>query len=195
MLIQRKRTWQECTNEKILSIYKEVIDEAKRLYPQYFDCRLRFFLDSSTKHLGFCKTEIKKETCMSQFGFPNHLEYLRYDDAVIVLSKYVTDEKTIRSVLVHEVGHFVSPKEHHSYLWKTRANKIGAKFGITCRRLANEEEVKTFQKTAPKKQTKEYAVVCKGCGKIVKRQRMCSIIEYPELWKCGNCGSHFERIK
>ena len=194
-MITKKRTWYECTDKKILTIYEEVIAEAKKLYPQYFDCELRFFLDSSTKHLGFCQTHIKEETYMSKFGFPNHLEYLRYDDAVIVLSKYVTDEKAIRSVLVHEVGHFVSPKEHHSYLWKTRADKIGAKFGIKCQRLANEEETKAFQEIKSKEVKKEYTVVCKGCGKIVKRQRMCSIIEHPELWKCGNCGEHFTRQK
>lgn len=192
-MVKKKRTWNRCTDREILSVYQEVLEETKRLYPQYFDCDVQFYIDGSTKYLGHCAYSIKKETMYTKFGTKAHFGDLRYENVCIILSKYVTDKEQVRSTLVHEFGHMVTPKEHHSFYWETRANKIGEKWGIECQRLATKEETQSFLSNIPVKQTKDYTVKCSGCGRLVHRKRMCDIIKHPEFWKCGACGSYFEK--
>ena len=196
-MITKKRTWHECVNKDILSIYNDVKEETKRLYPEYFDCDPEFYIDGSTTQLGHCSYTLRKDTLKTKWGFNTHFEHIRYEKAFIVLSKYVIDLELARRVLVHEFAHFVTPKEHHSYCWQMRAKKIGAKWGITCERLANTEDSELFHAAMPQKDginKKDYVVRCTGCGRLVHRQRMCSIIEHPHLWKCGVCGSKFEKV-
>lgn len=190
----KKRTWKQCNDPKILEIYNEVYEEAKRLYPDYFEADLNFYIDNSTKHLGRCEGRYDRTTIYSGYGFKNHFEFLRWDSATILLSKYVTNYTDVRKILVHEFGHFVTPSENHSSCWERRANKIGAKWNITCQRLADKEEVKNFNENIGKKQLKRYSVICSGCGQIVYRQKMCDIIKNPSRWKCGGCGSKFKPI-
>lgn len=187
-----KRTWKDCKDQKILAIYTEVYNEAKRLYPGYFGADLKFYIDNSTRHLGRCEGRYDRNTIYSQYGSKNHFEFLRWEKAVILLSKYVTDPESVRKTLVHEFGHFVTPSENHSSYWLTRANKIGEKWGIKCSRLADEDEAKSFNKNVGAAPLRKYFVVCSGCGRVVTRQRMCSIIEHPENWKCGACGARFK---
>lgn len=189
-----KRTWQDCKDEKILAVYKEVYEETKRLYPDYFTASLKFYIDGSTSHLGRCEGRYDRSTIYNQWGYKNHFEFLRWESAVILLSKYVTDPESIRRTLVHEFGHFVTPSEHHSSYWLTRANKIGEKWGIKCSKVADQDEAAAFEKNVGPKQTKKYQVVCSGCGKIVSRQKLCDIIKHPENWKCGSCGARFKNI-
>ena len=95
-MLKIKKTWKECTNKEILKIYNEVMEVAKSLYPEYFTFEPKLYIDSSTKHLGHCTWQLKKDTIMSKFGFKNHFEYLRYEDAAIILSKYVVDPKVAK---------------------------------------------------------------------------------------------------
>ena len=196
MAYHRKKTWKDCKDQKILAIFKEVSEEAKRLYPSYFNINVEFYRDSLTTSLGHCSGELDENTIYSKFGWENHFQFIRWKRAAIVISKYVTKPEMIRATLVHEFGHFVTPKEKHSQYWLTRANKIGEKWGIKCNRLADTEESKAFNENIPTKQPGVgYEVVCSGCGRIVHRQKMCNIIKHPELWKCGVCGSHFKNIE
>lgn len=200
-MIKKKRTWHDCEDQKVLAIFNEIKDEAKRLYPQYFENTVyKFYIDSSTSHLGRCAYELDTNTIYNKFGFQNHFEFLRCKEVVILLSKYIKDEKVIRSTLIHEFGHAVTPNEHHSRSWQNRTNKIGAKFGITGHeRLADENSSAEFrnniQKSGVAKAKYQYTVKCTCCGKEVHRKKMCSLIQHPFLWKCGACGGAFERIK
>lgn len=198
-MIKIKRTWKECTNKEILKIYNEVLGVAKSLYPEYFTFNPKLYIDSSTRYLGHCTWQLKKDTIMSKFGYKNHFENLRYEDAAIILSKYVVDPKVVKRVIIHEFGHFLTPSEHHSYFWERRTQILGEKLGEKdLKRLASIEDAEIFNKqielSGVKKAEKKYEVVCTGCGRIVKRARMCDIIKYPEHWKCGVCGSHFKEI-
>lgn len=198
-MIEVKRTWKKCTDEKINSIYNEVLNVVKEMYPQYFDCKLSFYIDGSTKSLGCCIANYKRESLISQWGFSNHFEYIRNEEVVILLSKYVTDLTTVKRTLIHEFAHMVTPREKHSHYWERRAELIGEKFGETnIKRFASPNDSKSFREqmtiSGVKRPDKKYEVVCTGCGRVVKRTRICSIIKNPENWKCGNCGSHFKNI-
>ena len=194
-MLKIKKTWKECTNKEILKIYNEVMGVAKSLYPEYFTFEPKLYIDSSTKHLGHCTWQLKKDTIMSKFGFKNHFEYLRYEDAAIILSKYVVDPKVAKRVIIHEFGHFLTPSEHHSYFWERRTQILGEKLGEKdLKRLASIDDSEIFNKQMEISGVKKLEVVCTGCGRIAKRTRMCDIIRHPERWKCGVCGSHFKNV-
>ena len=194
-MIEVKRTWKKCTDEKINSIYNEILETVKSMYPEYFDCKLSFYIDSSTRSLGRCIANYKRESLISRWGFPNHFEYIRNEEVVILLSKYVTDPATAKRTLIHEFAHMVTPKEHHSYYWECRAERIGEKFGEKdLKRLASIDDSEIFNKQMEISGVKKLEVVCTGCGHIAKRTRMCDIIRHPERWTCGICGSHFKNV-
>lgn len=198
-MIEVKRTWKKCVDEKINNIYNEVLSVVKEMYPQYFDCKLSFYIDSSTRILGRCIANYKRESLISRWGFPNHFEYIRNEEVVILLSKYVTDPTVAKRTLIHEFAHMVTPKEHHSHYWERRAERIGEKFGeVDIKRFASSNDSKSFREqmsiSGVKRPDKKYEVVCTGCGRIAKRTRMCDIIKHPENWICGTCGSHFKNI-
>ena len=194
-MIKVKKTWKECTNKEILKIYNEVLEVAKSLYPEYFTFEPKLYIDSSTKRLGHCTWQLKKDTIMSKYGFKNNFEHLRYEDAAIILSKYVVDLKVAKRVIIHEFGHFLTPAEHHSYFWEKRTQILGEKFGEKdLKRLASIDDTEVFNKQIEISGVKKLKVVCTGCGRIVERTRMCNIIKRPGNWKCGVCGSHFKNV-
>ena len=195
MNYHRKKTWKDCRDLKILTIFNEVKEETMRLYPEYFNTNIEFYIDSSTKNLGKCTGEFDKTTIQNKYGYKNHFQNIRWKNVAIILSKYVTDLTAIRNTIVHEFGHLVAPKEKHSCCWETRANKIGAKWGIKCTRLANAKDSKSFKAAIIEDSVqKGHSVVCTGCGYIAHRTRMCDIIRHPQNWKCGICGSKFKNI-
>ena len=200
-MIEKKRTWKDCRDQKILAIFNEIKDEAQRLYPQYFENTIyRFYIDSSTKHLGRCAYELDTSTVYSRYGFKNSFEFLRCKEVVILLSKYIKDETVIRSTLIHEFGHAVTPNEHHSRSWQNRTNKIGEKFGITNHeRLANEDSSTEFRNNIKKSGAyvakNQYTVKCSCCGAVIHRKKMCSLIQHPWMWRCSKCNGTFKRIK
>ena len=75
-MLKIKETWKECTNKEISKIYNEVLEVTKSSYPEYFTFEPKLYIDSSTKHLGRCAYQLKKDTIMSKYGFKNHFGYL-----------------------------------------------------------------------------------------------------------------------
>ena len=200
-MINRKRTWKDCEDPKILAVYNEVMAEAKKLYPEYFaNTAYRFYIDSSTSRLGRCTYQYDKATLYSKYGFRNHCGNIRCTEVVILLSKYVQDIKQIINTLCHEVAHAVTPGDHHSDLWLTRANKIGEKFGVKINnRLASAAETADFNANIEKanitKEQTKYLIRCKCCGQEFHRKRETDFVKYPFLWNCGKCYGELERIK
>ena len=40
----------------------------------------------------------------------------------------------------------------------------------------------------------KYLIVCTQCGREVRKNRKSSIVDYPQLWRCGICGGTFKRV-
>lgn len=200
-MINRKRTWKDCEDPKILAVYNEVMAEAKRLYPEYFEkTTYKFYIDSSTSHLGRCSYQYDKRTLYSKWGFKNHCGNIRCTEVVILLSKYMKDIKQITEVLIHEMGHAVTPSDHHSDLWLTRTNKIGEKFGVkingrSASAAQNADFNANMQKENVVKEQAKYLVRCKCCGQEFYRKRETNFVRFPNLWRCGKCHGDLERIK
>lgn len=193
-MIHRKRTQKDITDPKILKIWSEVLEEAKKLYPRYFEtCTPELYMDSSYSHLGRCS-----------YHSPNpqetNVDKIRFDRCIITISSNLkTDYNQIRKTLCHELGHFVAPYEHHSYLWKVRTDKIGARWGFKASRISYNE---TFHSAAnairaQKSSEYKYKVYCPECGAEWKYKSNCNIVQHPDRYRCGKCKTTLksEKIK
>ncbi len=192
-MIERKRTYKDITDPQILQIWQEVKDEARSLYPYYFDfCEPELYWDSSYSHLGRCRTTIMNPS-------EKNIDKMKHERCIILVSTNLgTDYYQIRRTLCHELGHFVAPYEHHSYLWKARADKIGKRWGLEATRTTANE---TFQANAAQERAKrsatdyKYRVFCPHCNAEWKYKSNCKIVQYSDLYRCGKCKINLESEK
>lgn len=193
-MIYRKRTHKDVTDPKILEIWEEVKEETRRLYPRYFEtCEPELYMDGSYSHLGLCwySTKNPKE---------RNVDAIRFSRCIITISSNLgQDYYQIRRTLCHEMGHFVAPKESHGYLWKVRADKIGARWGLVASRTTDNE---TFNKAAKairasKTSDYKYRLYCPKCGIEWKYKSNCKAVQYPHRYRCSKCRVDLksERIK
>ena len=190
-MLHRKRTHKDITDAQILTIWNEVLAEAKTLYPQYFEkCEPELYQDDSYRHLGLCSQSYSNAA-------ERNVNKIRASRCIItVSSKLGQDYDQIRETLCHELGHFVSPRENHSQLWKARANRIGMRWGLQASRLANNE---TFNEAAAqarkeldKKTTYKYRLYCPGCNAEWKYKSKCKAVQNPSRYRCSKCHTHLK---
>jgi predicted SprT family Zn-dependent metalloprotease len=183
-MIQRKRTYKDITDERILEIWEEVKAEAKSIYPHFFEqCEPELYQDSSYSHLGLCR---------QSYSNPRErvVDRIKQTRCIITISSNLgQDYEQIRKTLCHELGHFVAPKNHHDHIWKVRANKIGERWNFKAERLTNNE---TFNKAAKEIRAQrsndyKYAVYCPECGNEWKYKTKCQIVKSPGRYICSSC--------
>lgn len=195
-MIYKKRTYKHVMDDKIWEIYQEVEAEAEYLYPQYFEtCRPELYHNSSCRSLG---------RCVQSFQNPKerNVNKIRTNKCFILLSEHLgTDYDEIRSVLCHEFGHFVAPRENHGYLWKVRADKIGERWGIKASRLSgNEDFITTTREILKEKRNHtqyKYRLYCPECGAQWRYKTNCQAVQKPERYQCAKCKTKLksEKIK
>ena len=183
-MIQRKRTYKDITDERILEIWAEVKAEARELYPHFFEqCEPELYQDSSYSHLGLCSQSYKNPS-------ERVTDKIKQSRCIITISSLLgQDYEQIRETLCHELGHFVSPKNHHDHIWKARANKIGERWGLKMSRCTDNE---TFNKAAAQMRAAKcseykYVVYCPDCGHEWKYKTKCNIVKSPGRYLCGSC--------
>ena len=190
----RKRTYKDVTDQRILDIWEEVKEEARSLYPHHFDfCEPELYQDNSYAHLGLCVQEIANPSVKI-------VDKIMQNRCIILVSaKLGQDYDQIRRTLCHELGHFVAPRENHSYLWETRANKIGQRWGCKASRCTSN---KTFNDAArqareQRKQNTEYKyrVYCPDCGAEWKYKSNCKVVQRFDKYRCSRCKSSLELEK
>lgn len=183
-MIHRKRTHKDVTDTKILEIWHEVVDEAKRLYPRYFDvCTPELYQDSSYRALGRCAASYKNPV-------ERNVDKIQHARCIITISSNLKqDYEQIRKTLCHELGHFVAPKENHGYLWKARADKIGAKWGFEAERCTNNETFNDAAKQAKaaRKNNYKYRLFCPECNVEWKYKTECKAVMHPIYYRCRKC--------
>lgn len=193
-MIYRKKTYKDVTDTRILKIWEEVKEEAKWLYPKYFEyCEPELYHDSSYSHLGYC---------WQSWANPSerNIDKIRHTRCIITLSTNCgQDYECIRRVLCHELGHFVAPKEHHGYLWKARADKIGKRWGYEASRLTDN---KTFHDAASQARAEraarseyKYRLYCPACGAEWKYKSNCKAVQRPDRYRCSQCKSNLKSEK
>lgn len=106
-------------------------------------------------------------------------------------------DKSLETVVLHELLHTVSGAMNHGKKWQSLANRVNKEFfyKITTTNTTEDYNLTGRSKEffTPKK-TYKYAIQCADCGKIYKKQRMCDCIAHPEFYHCGVCGSKLNRI-
>ena len=185
-MIYRKRTHKDVTDAKILVIWHEVLEEAKKLYPRYFEtCTPELYIDGSYTHLGRCAQTYQNPS-------ERNVDKIRCSRCIITISSNLgTEYQQIRRTLCHELGHFVAPKENHGRLWKVRADKIGARWQFEASRLTYNE---TFNNAhvQHKAQNAKYRLYCPECGKEWTYTRVCKATQHPEWYRCSKCKSNLK---
>lgn len=190
MNIYIKKGWKPNYEREIDEIFEEVCLRAQELYPSWFvDCTPELYIIKSTKSLGRCWTQTTKKYKKNSLEYNRdfNTNNIRYRRAIILLSEYILKNKAeVRQTLVHEFGHFVSFGCHHDYLWKTRSDKIGEKWGIEVSRLTYSPELSEISK---EKSPYKYALKCVKCGHLWKYKRLCDAVKHPEKWRHNKCSS------
>ena len=191
-MIYRKRTHKDITDKRILEIWSEVKAEARSLYPHFFEhCEPELYQDSSYSHLGLCSQSYQNPR-------ERVVDKIKQTRCIITISEHLgQDYEQIRETLCHELGHFVTPREHHSYLWKARANRIGARWGYEMSRCTNNETFNNARKEikAARSSEDKYKVYCPECGAEWKYKTRCKIVQNPSRWRCGKCKSNLKSEK
>lgn len=185
-MIYRKRTHMDVTDQHIWEIWEEVKEEAEWLFPQYFEhCEPELYMDNSYTRLGHCWQSIENP-------YERNVDKRRASGCFIIISSLLgQDYEQIRKTLCHEFGHFVSPKENHSYLWKVRAEKIGERWGYEMTRCSNNETFREAAKEAridvANRSVYRYRVFCPHCNAEWKYKSNCKTVQYPWLYRCAKC--------
>ena len=183
-MIHRKRTHKDVSDERILKIWDEVKAEAKALYPRYFECcEPELYQDDSYSHLGNCSLSLSNPK-------EKNVDNIKCARCIITVSSCLgQDYDQIRKTLCHELGHFVAPREHHGYLWKARANKIGARWGFSAERCTDNETFNNAAKQmrASKGSAYKYKVYCPECGAEWLYKTNCQIVQSPGRYRCRKC--------
>ena len=191
-MIYRKRTQKDVTDREILKIWDEVKEVARELYPRYFEtCEPELYMDSSYSHLGRCSWSFQNSQ-------ERNVDKIRYSRCIITISSHLgQDYEQIRETLCHELGHFVAPKEHHSYLWKARTNKIGARWGFEASRTTNNETFNNARKEMKDKRNADYKyrLYCPKCGEQWRYKTNCQVVRYPDRYRCSKCKTSLKSEK
>ena len=185
-MVYRKRTYKDVTDTQILNIWNELLAEAKTLYPQYFEkCEPELYQDDSYRHLGLCTQSFYN-------GNERNVDKIRAEKCIILVSsKLGQDYYQIRRTLCHELGHFVSPRENHSHLWKIRADKIGKPWNLKATRTTDNatftEAADKARKELEKRSEYKYRLYCPNCDAEWKYKSKCKSVQNPSRYRCGKC--------
>ena len=194
-----KKTWKQCDDQDVITLFNEVLERSKNLYPMFFEgCIPKLYINSSKTNLGLCVTQFyKKYYSKYELQKDKNSNNIRYKDGCILLSSYILHNKEkVRDVLCHEFGHFVSPASHHDYLWRIRANKIGEIWGITNQRLDNSGVItEGMEQMGVQREQYKYIIECPNCHSQWKYKRMCKIVNYPKKYICTKCQENLIRVK
>lgn len=103
--------------------------------------------------------------------------------------------EALQNTIIHEILHTCPDCLNHGYEWKRRAAIVKNKLGYDIKRCSDADEKGIDKNLVNGYRKPNYIVRCKKCGREVNKMRMCSIVKYPELWRCGVCSGEFERVK
>jgi hypothetical protein len=101
----------------------------------------------------------------------------------------LTDEKSIKNTLVHEILHTCDGCQNHGELWQHYAAIMNRKYGYKIQtKTSNEEKGMVIPPNA------KYCFRCKKCNKLVFHYKHCNMVDNPDFYVHRNCGGTFELI-
>lgn len=183
-------------NPELQTVYEKVCEKAKELGMINYIPRLYLF--KSTKTWGWARYNVRITRRNYKY------EYKEYGKPIIALNIiFLKDINQAIRTIVHECAHVATYEynkernrkhESHGDTWYSQFKKLGEYFNlkeedyVRCTKEEGELKLRT-------EQTAKYVVYCNHCHKEIRRSRRCSIIEHPEIWKCGVCGTDLSKNK
>lgn len=105
---------------------------------------------------------------------------------------HVAATKNITEVILHEFLHTFPCAMNHTGNWKTLATQCNALFGVNVSRTTYDANFDEFRKA---NNPYNYFVYCPKCNKRWGYRKLCSLVKYPEHYKCGKCGTTLKSIR
>ncbi len=106
------------------------------------------------------------------------------------------DDNVAKDTIIHELLHTVKGCVGHQYQWQMLAAKVNARYPqYTIKRTTSFAE-KGIKETdyKPRQYTVQYRFKCLGCGRIYERKKASKLVQHPEKYRCGRCGSRLKEI-
>ena len=97
------------------------------------------------------------------------------------------ETKDLSLIIIHELLHTCKDCFNHGKKWKLYCGIVEKELGYKITRTQRYEEL-GLVKPREREQVK-YMVKCSGCGQEFPRKRMCTLVKYPERYKCSKCGN------
>lgn len=95
-------------------------------------------------------------------------------------------DKEIKTTILHEFIHTEKDCHNHQRWWKFYARKFD-QLGYNIQRCSNREEIGEPVEY-------KYQVKCSKCNTVIKRTKLCKVVQHPEWYRCGVCGGELKRI-
>lgn len=103
-----------------------------------------------------------------------------------------TDIDGLKNTLIHELLHTCKGCLNHGSEWKRLADKVNRYYGYGIKRTSSADEKGIDESNRYVKVKRiNHKYVCCGCGQTITRQRETGFVN---RYKCGRCGSAFEKI-
>lgn len=100
---------------------------------------------------------------------------------------------SLKNTIIHELLHTCKDCMNHGENWKRQADKVNRAYGYGIKRCNSAEEKGVKELPEESKKIK-HRFVCKGCGQTIDRMRESRFTKYHTYYRCGRCGSDFEKL-
>ena len=103
--------------------------------------------------------------------------------------------KACKETIIHEILHSCRGCSKHTGKWLEYARRMNDLYGYDIKRVTTGEE-KGVENYVPKEEPVKFRYVCKTCGQIIEKKRVCKFTKRYKSYICGICGTYgaFERV-
>lgn len=103
-----------------------------------------------------------------------------------LLQDNVSDQAA-KNTIMHELLHSVKGSMNHKGVWAANAAKVNRLLPqYTIKRTTSSEEKGIEEEE--RKAVARYIIRCRHCGSEYTREKFCRVVQYPEKYRCGECG-------
>lgn len=177
--------------EKLLSLYKESIDELKSIGIDLKDEKNIGKIDiafskRNNKRYGCCRQE--KPDTKTAYKVKRKIYYKSYNIHHIEISKWVmelTNEK-IKNTIIHELIHCLPECNNHGTEFKKYAKIVNEKLGYNISRLGDKRQDFVDSNLEFKEENLyKYKIQCIDCNQLYYRKKL--LKNFIRKYRCGKC--------
>ena len=100
---------------------------------------------------------------------------------------------SLKRTIIHELCHTVKDGHGHKRGWLEAADRLKKVYGLQLSPANSAEELFVPNKLSQNPVIR-YVFRCTGCGLVIERCRRSNFVNYPDRFRCGNCGGSFEKL-